>query len=113
VREEINKRFFIWVNSVLDHLDKLGDKTTLNIIKYQLSKSSLSSVSNYRVSIRAKSVRDMINKLKITEEELDESIGWLEILQFRTGIDLKNEMNEANELLAIVVSSIISLKKKI
>lgn len=113
MREEINKRFFIWVNKILDRLDKLENKNTLNVINYQLATPSLSSVSNYRVSIRAKSVKDMINKLKITVKVPDESIGCLEILQFRTSIDFGNEIREANELLAIVVSSILSLKKKL
>ncbi len=35
----------------------------------------------------AKSKADMINKLKIVEEETDESIGWLEMIQDRFKIN--------------------------
>jgi four helix bundle protein len=113
MRDAINKRFFIWVNAILDKLELLDKNPANNVITYQLSKSCLSSASHYRVSIRGKSIRDMLNKFKICEEELDESIGWLEILNHRNKIEFNKEIQEANELLAIVVKSIISLKKKI
>jgi four helix bundle protein len=113
LRDQINRRFFVWVNKLLDKIEKLEGKTTFNVIIYQLTKSSLSSSSNYRVSIRAKSTKDMIYKLKIAEEELDESIGWLEILNYRSNVNFSWEMQEASELLAIIVKSIMSLKKKL
>ena len=42
--------------------------------KGQLIRSSSSVGANYRAACRAKSTRDFINKLKIVEEELDESL---------------------------------------
>lgn len=45
----------------------------------QLIRSSSSVGANYRASQRAKSAADFINKLKIVEEEVDESIYWLEL----------------------------------
>ena len=68
---------------------------------------------NYKAACRAKSIADMIYKLKIVEEELDESIGWLEMMQERNEkILTKNEQNEGSELLSIVVASIRTLKSK-
>lgn len=36
--------------------------------------------ANYRAACRAKSRADFINKLKIVEEEADESLYWIEFL---------------------------------
>ena len=54
----------------------------------------------------------MIYKLKIVEEELDESIGWLDISQERNKLNFSNEIKEGGELLAITVTSIKTLKGK-
>jgi hypothetical protein len=55
----------------------------------------------------------MINKLKIVEEELDESIGWLEMMHERnTRVKTDIEQKEGNELLSIVASSIRTLKAR-
>lgn len=48
----------------------------------QIIRSSSSVGANYRASRRAKSNADFINKLKIVEEELDESLFFLELLAF-------------------------------
>ena len=47
----------------------------------QLIRSSSSVGANYRASQRAKSKADFINKLKIVEEETDESMYWLELFK--------------------------------
>jgi four helix bundle protein len=70
--------------------------------------------ANYRAASRAKSKKDFINKLKMIEEELDESIFFLELLnhfnpQFNEVIN-KN-LNEGDELLAIVVQSLKTARK--
>lgn len=82
----------------------------------QLIRSSSSVGANYRAACRAKSDRDFINKLKIVEEEADESMFWLEMF-LKTGIDSKVQLEalkkEANELLAITVSSLITVRKRI
>jgi four helix bundle protein len=86
----------------------------------QLIRCSSSVGANYRATQRAKSTADFINKLKIVEEEADESHFFLEIL-FEI-YDLKDEIvkieisrliKEADELVAIVVSSINTAKSKL
>ncbi len=61
--------------------------------------------------MRAKSNADFIYKLKIVEEEADESQFFLEILEKISPIeDLKKEIGvlikESNELVAIIVASL-------
>ena len=46
----------------------------------QLIKSSSSVGANYRAARRAKSKADFINKFKIVEEEIDESLFFLELI---------------------------------
>lgn len=88
----------------------------------QLVRSSSSVYANYRASQRAKSSADFLNKLKIVEEECDESVGFLELL-LAFNPDHKKQIDdlikEGDELLKIFVASIkttrnnINLKKKL
>ena len=79
----------------------------------QLIRCSSSVGANYRASQRGKSPADFINKLKIVEEEADESHFFLELIQDITMIEqigLNSEieflLKEANEITAIIVSSL-------
>ncbi|HEX9919148.1 MAG TPA: four helix bundle protein, partial [Pyrinomonadaceae bacterium] len=65
--------------------------------------------ANYRASCRAKSPADFIAKMGIVEEEADETIYWIEILIESGSIDKERVaglLDEANQIVAIVVSSI-------
>jgi four helix bundle protein len=46
----------------------------------QLIRSSSSVGANYRATRRAKSTSDFVNKFKIVEEEMDESLFFLEMI---------------------------------
>lgn len=75
----------------------------------QLVRCSSSVGANYRAACRAKSKPDFINKLRIVEEELDESMYFFELLaefnqEFKT--ELRDLYKEANELLSIIIASI-------
>jgi four helix bundle protein len=82
----------------------------------QIVRSSASVAANYRAAARAKSKPDFINKLKICEEEADETQFWLELLvEFNS--DFRNKIiplyKECNELVSIFVASIKTVRKKI
>lgn len=82
--------------------------------KSQIIRSSSSVGANYRASRRAKSNADFINKLKIVEEELDESLFFLELLvEFNP--DKKEKIAElyieGEAFLKIIVASIVSSRK--
>jgi four helix bundle protein len=82
---------------------------------HQLVRSSGSVAANYRASQRAKSTADFINKLKIVEEELDESLLWIELLaefnKTRRALFVP-VFREGEELLKIIVSSIKTSRSK-
>ena len=83
--------------------------------KGQLIRCSSSVGANYRAACRAKSTRDFIYKLKVVEEELDESLFFTEIiseLSEKEKIKWASIYKEGDELLAIFVKSITTLKEK-
>jgi four helix bundle protein len=82
----------------------------------QLIRCSSSVGANYRAARRAKSDADFLNKLKIVEEEADESIYFLELLlSFNEALSdrINSLIKEASELLKIIVASIVSTRQKI
>lgn len=89
-------------------------RTTANVIGRQLMRSATSVGSNYRAACRAKSPADFIAKMGIVEEEADECLYWLELL-VEAGIIDQDKTRiieaEANELLAITISSIKTAKR--
>lgn len=80
----------------------------------QLIRSSSSVGANYRATRRAKSKADFINKFKIVEEEIDESLFFLElIVEFNKALRDKIAIlyKEGEEILKIVVVSLKTMKK--
>jgi four helix bundle protein len=83
------------------------------VIMRQLLKSGTSVGANYRSALRGKSKPDFIMKLKIAEEEADETIYWLELLQdsgLATQALVEPVLNEANEVTAILTASVKTAK---
>jgi len=102
---------------------KLLNALPKNLVNYrvlnQIVGSSTSIGANYRAACRAKSTADFINKLKIVEEETDETMYWIEVLNESDLIPeskTKDLYKELNEILSVVVASIntskLKLKKK-
>jgi len=78
--EEMKQRTKMFAINVARLTEKLSDSAINRAYKSQIIRSSSSVGANYRASRRAKSKPDFINKLKIVEEELDESLFFLELL---------------------------------
>ena len=81
----------------------------------QFIRSACSAGSNYRAAQRARSTADLIAKYKIVEEELDESLHWMEVLveaEITNKGALKAIYVEGDELLSIVVAAIKTLRAK-
>lgn len=92
----------------------LPDSPVNRAYSNQIIRSSSSVGANYRASRRAKSKPDFINKLKIVEEELDESLFFLELLEVFNQPQKHEILNlhaEGETLLRIIVASIISSRK--
>jgi four helix bundle protein len=107
-REDMKKRTKIYANRVVKLCSALPDNWIARTLGRQLLRSGTSVGANYRAVCRAKSNSDFINKLRIVEEECDESLFWMELLvenNFIKPSRLAELMKEADEILAIIVSS--------
>jgi four helix bundle protein len=108
-REEMKVRTKVYANRVVKLCSALPENWIARTLGKQLLRSGTSVGANYRAVCRAKSNLDFINKLRIVEEECDESLFWMELLVDNNLVKagrLDGLMKEADELLAIVVSSV-------
>ena len=86
-----------------------------NSVARQLVRSGTSIGANDRAACRAKSTADMINKLKIVEEESDETAYWLELITemgYLPQEKISPLAKETNEIVAMTVASIKTLRMR-
>ena len=101
---------------VIKLLDELPRKMSAWMISKQIMRCSTSVGANYRAACRAKSDADFLNKLRIVEEESDETSYWLEILEEACLIEpvrIEKLKKEVNEITAIIVASQKTVQKKV
>lgn len=113
---DLRKRTKSFTVSILNLVDTIPMKNSTRVIANQLGKSGSSVGANYRASLRARSDNEYLSKLNIVLEETDESLFWLEVLQELKVVDdndLKELLNEANELTAIFVTTLKNTKSRI
>ena len=100
---------------IIKVVDALPKNRTADVIGRQLIRSGTSIGANYRAACRGKSTADVIAKLRIVEEEADESVYWMELL-IESGLvsdgRLSELMQETNEIIAMTVASIRTLQKR-
>jgi four helix bundle protein len=107
-REEMKSWTKTYANRVIKLCGALPSNWIAHILGKQLLRSGTFVGANYRAVCRTKSNADFINKLRVVEEECDESLFWMELLvdnDFVKPARLRELMQEGNEILAIVVSS--------
>jgi len=104
ILEQRTKAFAI---SIIKLSSKLPDTPEGKVIRNQITKAGTSIGANYREANRARSKADFKNKIKISESEASECQYWLEIILEMKWIkpeDMKFELDEVSELLAIFTS---------
>lgn len=114
-QDEMKARTKQFALRIIRLVQSLPPNLVADVIGKQLLRSGTSVGANYRASCRAKSTADFISKLAIVEEEADESIYWMELLVESKIVKenlLQNLMEEANQILSIIVSSIKTSKEK-
>ena len=107
------KKFAIDVLKLCASLPKTSE---FRALRNQLVRSGTSPGANYRAACRAKSTADFINKMKIVEEETDESQYWLELIVAMDESYRKQVTplwKEADQILAMVVTSIKRSRDKL
>ncbi len=114
--EELKKRLKVFALRIIKLSESLPNNITGKTLGNQIIRSGTSPGANYRSACLGKSDKDFLNKLKMVEEELDETLYWLELIVESSLIKedlLKDLMAENHELLKIIVSSITTIKKKL
>ena len=109
--QDLKQRTFLYAVAVGRLILELPYNVVNKAYTGQLVRSSSSIGANYSAARRAKSDADFINKLKIVEEEADESIYFLKLLkEFNEPQKeaIESLINEGNELQKIFVASIIT-----
>lgn len=76
--EQLKNRFKNFAIQIILFSRELPKNVECKTIQGQVIRSATSTGANYRAASRAKSKADFINKLKIVEEEMDETMYWLE-----------------------------------
>ena len=115
-KQELKNRTKTFAVRVFRFIDGLETSRPVGIVSYQLLKLCSSVAVNYRSVCRGKSSADFLNKLKLVDEEADETLFWLEFIdQLEIKCD-KTELNyllkEADELVSIFSAAIRTIKLK-
>lgn len=113
--DELKARTKQFTLRIIRLVESLPRGRTADVIGRQLLRSGTSVGANYRAACRAKSTADFISKMGTVEEEADESLYWMELLIEAKIVEsdkLESLMKEADELLAITVSSINTARKR-
>ena len=113
-REKIQERTKAFALQVIRLVEGLPKDKTSDVIGRQLLRCGTSIGANYRAACRARSQADFIAKMGIVEGEADESIYWMNLLAESNSIDrngVADLIEEANQLVAITVSSIKTAKQ--
>jgi len=100
---------------VIELVEVLPQGRTADVIARQLLRSATSVGANYRAACRGKSAADVLAKLAIVEEEADETAYWLELLIEAAIVPqarLADLLNETNEIVAMTVASIKTLRRR-
>ena len=111
---DLRNRTKTFALDVIRFCEKLPNDETCRVLRRQLLRSGTSVGANYRAACRGRSKLDFIAKLGIVSEEADESAYWIELLEEAGKVGREHSkalLAEANELVAIAVSSINTARK--
>lgn len=114
--ENLQGRTLLFCVRIIHMVDSMPETRTARMIATYLLRSAISIGAKYRAACRPASARDFISKLKIVVEETDETLFWLELIEETNMFQpekIKDLKQEANELLAIFVSSINTARKNL
>ena len=114
-KRQLQERMTDFAVRIVKMVDAMPSTVSGLAIARQVIRSGTSPSANYRAACLAKSDRDFINKLKMVEEELDETCHWLEIImrsEMMKESRMKPLYQECCELLNIIAKSIVTTKTR-
>ena len=114
-RDDLQVRTRLYALRVIRLVESLPRGRTADVIGRQLVRCATSVGANYRAACRARSTNDFIAKLKIVEEEGDESLYWLSLLvdaEFLSEQQVRGLTKEGNEIVAMTVASVKTARSR-
>lgn len=112
--EELKERFRKFSIRVIKLVDAMPNTIAANAIAKQIVRSGTSPAANYRAACLAKSNKDFLNKLKMVEEEIEETSHWLSLIidaEILPKVKVVDLYDESVELRRIVVRSITTTRQ--
>jgi len=79
--EELKLRTKKFALRVINLIENLPKNSSGKVIGNQLLRSATSVGANYRAACRSRSKIEFISKIRVVEEEADESMYWLELIK--------------------------------
>jgi four helix bundle protein len=114
MRNDLKKRTRQFASEIVKLVQGLNNNQVAWVLGKQVLRSGTSVAANYRAACRARSRAEFISKMGIVEEEADETLYWLSMMleaKLSESNLIKNLMDEANQITAMVVSSIKTARK--
>jgi len=112
----IKDKSFAFAVRVIRLFQYLTETKKEYVLSKQLLRSGTAIGALVREAQNAESTKDFIHKLGIAQKECDETIYWLELLketEYMNDKEFESINNEANELLKMLRSAIITSKKNL
>ena len=112
--EQLKERTKEFAKNIVQLCRDLPNNREGRLIGDQMFRSGTSVAANYRAACRGRSKAEFVSKLAIVEEEADETMFWLEVINEMSIYEepvVENLIKESDEIIAIIVSSIKTIKK--
>lgn len=114
--EELKERFRKFSIKIIKMVNTMPNNIAGNAIAKQIVRSGTSPAANYRAACLAKSNKDFLNKLRMVQEEIDETSHWLNLIidsEMLPKSKVQDLYEESIELRRITTKAIITTKAKI
>lgn len=113
-RGDFGQRTFQFGIRCVRLVEILPKSMSAQVIGKQLVRAGTSVGANYRAAVRGRSRGDFLSRMGIVEEECDEALYWIDVLVelgFVSAKRVDQLRAEANEIIAITVSSIKTARR--
>ncbi|MCR4920326.1 MAG: four helix bundle protein [Bacteroidaceae bacterium] len=114
--QELKDRLKRFAVRIIKMVDSMPHSISSTAIAKQIVRSGTSPIANYRAACVGKSKKDFLNKLKMVEEEIDETGLWLDLIMECEILPRKRVSalyEESQELLKIIISSILTVQNSL
>ena len=113
-KQDLKVRTKMFALRIIRLFKSLPNSVESQIIGKQILRSGTSVGAQYREATRARSTAEFISKIESSMQELEETMYWLELLvesEIFKQEKLQDLQNEAEQLMAILVTSVKTAKK--